>query len=62
MSNNKFILNIAMTGESKEAMKQKLLEIVKEFDSDYGKPCQGIVSQYHVETKISTPIWDGKSY
>jgi hypothetical protein len=51
-----------MTGTDKKALREKLMDIVKEIDSPYGKPCQGTVSQYHVETKISTPIWDGEEY
>jgi hypothetical protein len=57
-----FQLNITMTATNKEAMKRKLQDIVNEFDKPYGKPCQGIHSQYQVETKLVTPIWDGKEY
>lgn len=59
---NPFQLSIAMNGTSKEAMRLKLLEIAKEFETPYGKPCQGTVSQYQVVTKIVTPVWDGKEY
>jgi hypothetical protein len=38
------------------------MEIIAEFDDDYGKPRQGIYVEFDVESKISTPIWDGKEY
>lgn len=62
MSEAPFMLKIEMSASSKKAMRQKLLEIVAEFDSDYGKPCQGIYSQHLILTRIQTPIWDNKPY
>jgi hypothetical protein len=60
MTNPTCTLIITMTGTSKAAMKEKLLAIAKEFDTPYGKPCQGTCSQHNVETKVETPIWNGK--
>lgn len=57
-----FQLTITMNGTSKKAIKERLLSIVKEIDSNYGKPCQGIISEYQLETHISTPIWNNQSY
>jgi hypothetical protein len=62
MTKNTFELNISMKGTDKAALRQKLVEIIKEFDDDYGKPRQGIMGEFNLETKISTPIWDGKEY
>jgi hypothetical protein len=62
MTKNTFQLNIFMKGTDKAALRQKLVEIIKEFDDDYGKPRQGTISEFNVETRISTPIWDGKEF
>jgi hypothetical protein len=57
-----FELQINMKGTDKKALRDKLMEIVMEFDSQYGKPCQGTISSYRVETKVVTPIWGGQDY
>ena len=57
-----FVLNIKMQGYSKSALKESLAQILSEFDDSYGKPKQGNISQFEVETSVSTPIWDGKEY
>jgi hypothetical protein len=59
---NKFKLIIEIDSVDKETMKQSLLSILAEFDSNYGKPCQGTSCQYHCKTYIKTPIWDGKDF
>ena len=48
-------LFIAMTG-SKEQMKEHLARILKQFDSPYGKPCQGSGVHYQCTTYVSTPV------
>ena len=58
-------LNINMTAEGPHGarlIKEKLLELAAQIDAPYGKPYQGISCQYHLETKISTPRWDGEEY
>jgi hypothetical protein len=60
--NDKYQLQISMRSECKKAIREKLLAIVAELDSEYGKPCQGRMIQYMLETQVITPIWNGKPY
>ena len=59
---SKFQLKIEIKADTKSALRESLLEIVQSLDSEYGKPCQGIRSGYRHETKVITPVWDGKEY
>lgn len=54
-------LIISITG-SKEAIREKLKKICQEFDSEYGKPCQGTVSMYKCVSTVITPVWNGQEY
>jgi hypothetical protein len=55
------VIHISLAG-SKDGIREKLLDMVKEIDSNYGKPCQGWVSSYKIDSHIITPIWGGKEY
>jgi hypothetical protein len=54
-------LILALTG-SKHAIRDKLREILWEFDSAYGKPCQGRISGFNYYSDIITPVWNGGKY
>lgn len=53
------LLQVSISGDPK-FIQQRLREIANEFDTAYGKPCQGIVSQFGEYTHVITPIWHGK--
>lgn len=54
-------LFVALTG-SKDAILQELKKLISEFDTPYGKPCQGTMLQYQCTKSVVTPIWNGKEY
>jgi hypothetical protein len=58
----KFKLIIEIDSADKESMIESLKRILIEFNSNYGKPCQGTSCQYYCKTYIKTPIWDGKDF
>lgn len=62
MTTNTFELSVTLKGTNKSALRRKLMEIVEEFDDGYGKPRQGTYVEFDVESKIVTPLWDGKEY
>lgn len=47
--------------QSKNELKVFLLRMLNDIEL-YGKPIQGILSQYHSTSFVSTPKWDGKDY
>lgn len=49
-------LIVAITGSSKY-IKDELASLIKEIDSSYGKPRQGISLKYGGNTEIITPFW-----
>jgi hypothetical protein len=51
---------LAITG-TKEGIKQRLLEIVKNLDKD-GKPIQGNISNFWTVSTVITPVWNGEKY
>ena len=55
------VVHISMSGEPR-AMRKKLQQIVDEFDSQYGKPIQGVVSQFGVVSHVITPKWHGQEF
>lgn len=57
-----FTLVIEIKSLNKKAMKERLQSIINEFDSSYGKPCQGTTCYHDNETKVVTPIWDNREY
>lgn len=54
-------LILALTG-SKHAIRDKLREILLQFDSAYGKPCQGQEIGFNYSVDIITPVWNGEKY
>lgn len=50
-------LIVAITGSSKY-IKEELASLIKEIDSSYGKPCQGIHLKGDGNTEIITPFWE----
>lgn len=54
-------LHISMTGE-KEAILDRLKEIVAQIEGSYGKPIQGIVCGFKCDSHVITPKWDNQSY
>lgn len=55
------VVHISMSGEPR-AMRKKLQQIVDDFDSSYGKPIQGVVSQFGVTSHVITPKWHGQEF
>lgn len=55
------VIHFSMSG-TKESIKQKLLDMVSEMETDYGKPCQGTVSAFEGVSQVITPIWEGREY
>lgn len=54
-------LIIAISG-SPEYIKERLQFLLKDCDSSYGKPTQGITCHGNGITDVITPIWKGKKY
>jgi hypothetical protein len=61
VNGNDCILHLGISG-SKEFIRKILQETIKEIDSSYGKPIQGIISQYGGTKHVITPKWNGKEY
>ena len=55
------VVHISMSGEPKY-MKRKLQQMIDEMDSVYGKPIQGVVSQFGLVSHVITPTWGGEIY
>lgn len=61
---NDCVLHLSMSG-SHDAIVDRLKSIIDQMDSsrgNYGKPIQGVVSQYHLVSHVITPIWKGIKY
>jgi len=54
-------LLIAITG-SPERIRERLVQIIRDIDSIYGKPAQCTTLGYGVTVSVTTPIWDGLKY
>lgn len=54
-------LILVLTGDSRN-IKNKLKEILEQFDDSYGKPRQGTCIDYRLTTTVITPIWNGEPY
>lgn len=59
--NQDCLLFFAISG-SPQTIKEKLLTMVRQIDSSYGKPAQGIVSGFGYDSHVITPIWNGEKY
>lgn len=60
-SNGDTVLQLSITGPSK-LIAEKLRNMANEIDSKYGKPRQGITSQYGCTSHVTTPVWGGVEY
>lgn len=47
--------------QSKKELKAFLQSMLNDIEK-YGKPMQGMLSQYHSTSFVCTPKWDGKEY
>lgn len=56
-----FHLVIEIKSRTPEAVLQALEAVLAE-TRRYGKPSQGVCSQFYCETAITTPVWGGKRY
>lgn len=54
------ILFIGITG-TKDAIRARLEHILADFDT-YGKPKQGMLSDWGSESHVITPKWEGKKH
>jgi hypothetical protein len=54
-------LFVGLTG-TREYIIKRLQSILDDTKSAYGKPFQGIVSEFDGTSTIKTPIWKGKEY
>jgi hypothetical protein len=52
---------IAITG-NKKAIREALTKVIEQMDDSYGKPIQGIHSQYGAVCTVITPLWEGIEY
>lgn len=55
------VLYLGVSGD-KEYIRKVLQDAIKEIDASYGKPVQGIVSQYGGTKHVITPRWNGGNY
>jgi len=55
------ILLVALSGDP-QRIKDKLIDMAAQIDAPYGKPIQGIVSQYKLTSHVITPIWKGETF
>lgn len=58
---NDCLLFVAISG-TKETIRERLLEMVDQIDSAYGKPYQGCISACRWTIHVITPIWNGDTY
>lgn len=59
---NNCVLLLAISGNT-GTIRRKLFSIIEEMDEkNYGKPCQGIFSQFNSCAHVITPIWKGQEY
>lgn len=61
ITGNDCLLQVAISG-TKEVILNRLKEMVKQMEDSYGKPYQGIVSQYGGVSHVITPIWNGREH
>lgn len=47
--------------QSKKELKEILQKMLNDIEQ-YGKPRQGMLTQFHSTSFVCTPMWDGKDY
>lgn len=57
-----FQLHVAIHGQNKQVIVEKLQKMIDEINNSYGKPIQGSVGSYKCQSYVSTPIWDSEGY
>ena len=58
---NDCLLHVSMSG-NKAFILNNLKEMVREVESSYGKPYQGINTHFNGCSHVITPIWNGEKY